>query len=142
MNLTVKKQDSQFVQSNDDFDHYALTYSRTLSAIKEEDSSDDLVYYVKISSKGKSIFRKLRAYNGINSTELAISCRSMKELAVGDGETVDVEKCSMLSYYWNNSDCSKKWIFRITVMGFVLTVISSIISLLSVFIAFPICCCH
>ena len=129
LSSTVKDMDTAFVQSIADYEKYVLLNTKS--------AGHDIDGFIKISAGQKSIYRKARARNGVCANEVALADRSKAELGVAAGGQVNIRPASFLAYYWHNSEKHTKWAFRIAVIGFVLTMISSIIAIISVFVSLP-----
>ena len=144
--LSVKDQDKDFIKANNDYEQYALVYSHNMALIFGEDCSKedrDLGRFIQIVNTENShiVYRKCVARYGIYHNEIALGYRTQQELGlIQNKNMVRVSNSSWFNYYWNNSDYSARWAFRITVIGFGLTVISSIVTILSFFIKLPISC--
>ncbi|MGM9735074.1 MAG: hypothetical protein ACI3ZL_01550, partial [Candidatus Cryptobacteroides sp.] len=125
-----------------DYETYALVYSKSIADIngeqlKQTDDRDKLNGYVRISAGRKKIYRKCRAYCGIKGDEISLGYRSRAEL--GGNNNVTVAPTGWFSYHWMNSEPGLKHSFRITVVALALTALSSLLSIISLFIEFPIC---
>lgn len=147
-NIDVKTKDvieidNEFVQSIWDYEHYALVYSKELTNLFENGtvdakSFDDLrldrfVELKNIENPKKRVFRKCMARNGIAANQIAIGCRTAKELGVKQGQgAVYIQKAKWYQYHWFNSE-------KFVKVGFVMTLLSLLCGILS-FIQGIICC--
>lgn len=148
--FSVVHQDGDFVESNKDYEQFALLYSKTFADVhndKEDESStyynlfdDTFSKYVRILSEKKSIIRKCSARNGIKSNEVALGHRTIKELGLSDSNKnlVAVEPSNFIAYYLKNSDKYIKFTAWSGLVALVLTFVSFVITILSLFIEFPI----
>lgn len=125
----IKDMDTAFVQSIADYEKYVLLNTRS--------AGYDIDGFMRISNGRKSIYRKARGRNGVCTNEVALAYRSQAELGVKSESEVFIRPASFLAYYWYNSEKHTKWVFRIAVIGFVLTILSAIISIISLFVRLP-----
>lgn len=149
--FNVVRQDGDFVKGNKDFEQFALLYSKTLADVHNDDKEEGVLplvnlfddtfsKYVRISFEKKSIIRKCSARNGIKSNEVALGHRTIKELGVRNinKDPVNVEPSNFIAYYLKNSDKYVKLTAWSGLVAFVLTVVSSVITILSLLVEFPI----
>ena len=150
--LTTKRMCKDFVDQTLEYEDYVLVYSKTIQKIygvdsNQEDSTKELeAYYSKImdnyvcieNSEGKKIYRKCRGRNGVNSGEICIGYRSLKELGLNIGNDVNVSPCSWFRYYGCNSSINERRQFWLLFVSLMLAVVSGVISLLSLFVNLPI----
>lgn len=129
--FTIIDMDPAFVNSNADYEQYALLYPKN--------AGHEINGYLRIIGKGKSIYRKVRGRNGVNSNELAIAYRTQKELDVKVNNPVYIKPAGFFAYYWHNSEKYTKHAFRIAIAGFSLTIISSIASLIQIVVSTFLC---
>lgn len=124
-NYIVVDMDTPFVTSVPDYETYAL--------FNMKNAGHEIDRYVKISSADskKSIYRKSSGRNGVLSTQVALAHKTQKELSVQSNSPVTIKKASFWGYYWYNSEKYLKWTFRVGVIGFFLTVFSSIIAIVT-----------
>lgn len=145
--FSVVYQDKDFVGTNKDFEQFALLYSKTFAGVnngeKEEKTSvfanlydDSFSKYVRISFDKRSIIRKCSARNGIKSNQVALGNRTIKELGISDvaNNRVIIEPANFIVYYLENSDKYVKFTAWSGLVAFVLTLVSSIITILSLFV--------
>lgn len=125
--FTIIDMDTSFVNSVVDYEQYALLYTKN--------AGHGINGYLKITGKGKSIYRKVRGRNGVNSNELAIAYRTQKELEVKVNDPVYIKPAGFFAYYWYNSEKYTKHAFRIAIAGLFLTVVSSIASLIQIVVS-------
>lgn len=130
--------DSDFANDHLDYDQYALVYSKTLSPFLLSNGIIDK--YVKITTKGKTVYRIIQARNGIPAGEIRVGYITKKALGLDKEDVVDatVAPASFIAYYLHNSNSHIKVSAWIALIGFVLAVLSTFISILSLFIEFPI----
>ena len=147
--------------SYENYEQFALVYSRTLKQIEDElktnpvpfkkDIVDDnhsslgtIDRYVKICFNDKTVYRKCIAKAGYNSDEIGLSSRTRKELGLtinnGPYPLVCVQSASFIEFFLFNSDKHIKYTAWIGLFGFIFTFVSSVISIISLFVPFPIIC--
>ncbi len=135
-NVTVRNQDKAFVTGNQDYEQYALFYSKEMAKLfHDDDSEEDLnigrfVKIVSCDNRRRRVYRKCSARNGIHSGEVAIGFRTQNEL--GCPQKVDVYKTTWFQYYWHNSDTYIQFIFAITVLGAICSIASFIMMLVNI----------
>ncbi len=143
-----------FISHNAEFEQYALLYSKELQDLfatsdniteEQKNSGDRASYslgrYVRISYCGKVIYRKCRAECHIHSGEVGIGFRTQKELGLdisNNTASLCLKKSNFLSFYLHNSDRYIELTAWIAIIGFLLTLVSAIISVLSIFVQLPI----
>lgn len=133
--LSARELDKDFVSSNTEYEQYALVYSKNLEAIakghKEQKTEEDLNLdrFVKICANRNTVVRKCRGRYGCEVGQIMLGSRTRKELGIGEGAYVCVKSCSMFCYYWKNSERYIRWGFRISIIGFILAILSSITTL-------------
>ena len=137
-----------FVRYNTDYEQYALLYSKELRSLfetfnyiekekqeKEETSSLAICKYVKIRHNDKVIYRKCRAECHIHAGEVGLGFRTQKELRIDPDNTeansVCISKSNFLCFYLHNSDRYMALTAWIAVAGFLLTLLSAVLSVLS-----------
>jgi hypothetical protein len=94
---------------------------------------------IKVTSQatGKSIYRKIRgkAVEGVSKDYIGIDNISLKELNIKDGEFVSIEKANLfhrfVTYYRKNPNEDVRGAWWYFTIGFFLSLLSMIISLLS-----------
>ena len=123
-NFFVIDMDTPFVSSIPDYETYALFYPKN--------AGHDIDRYVRITSTDskKTVYRKSSGRNGVLSNQVALAYRTQKELGVEPNSDVTVKQASFWGYYWYNSEKYVKWAFRVGVIGFFLTLCSSVIALM------------
>lgn len=123
LSYSVTNLDSSFVSCVPDYESYALFYSAN--------AGHEINRFVRITNKNtnKSIYRKVSGRNGILANQVALAYKTQKELDVQPDSSVEVRPASFWLYYWNNSEKYLKCTFRLAVIGFFITVITSILSL-------------
>lgn len=128
-NYSVIDMDLPFVTTVPDYETYALFYMAK--------AGHDIDRYVKISAahSQKSIYRKNAGRNGVLSNQVALAYKTQKELDVQPNSIVTIARAGFWSYYWYNSEKYIKWTFRTGVVGFLMTMFSSAVSLVK-----DICC--
>ena len=146
--------DKDFIRNNAEFEQYALLYSKELQELfsipdnlsEEQQNNGTRVSYslgrfVKICYCGKVIYRKCRAECHIHLGEVGIGFRTQKELGIDlpKNASLCLKKSNFLSFYLHNSDRYIKLTAWIAIIGFLLTLISAVISVLSLFVLLPIC---
>ena len=139
--LTTVKLPADFVDTTMDYEEYALVYSKVFHNIQENVDCDDLFNgYVKLTSKstGCSVYRKCRAYKGCKSGDIAIGSRTRKELGDGKDEVI-IQHTNWLAYNLHHSDRSRRASVIITLIALLCSILSSIISVLSLFVPLPLC---
>ena len=122
-----------FVKNNADFERYVFVYSAGYKAIfgdslTEKPTPSALVGLVKISYKGKSVYRKCIGAN-IPKEHLQIGYRTKCELGVDYGDTVTIIPTNWFKYLCCNSDSYFKWPFIIALIALFFTIISLFISI-------------
>lgn len=147
-----------FVRYNTDYEQYALLYSKELRGLfkkfkyiegekqeKEGTPSLSICKYVKIRHNGKVIYRKCRAEYHIHAREVGLGFRTQKELRIDSGNTkaykVCISKSNFLCFYLFNSDRYIALTAWIAVAGFLLALLSAVLSVLSFVTQSPICHC-
>ena len=110
---------------------------------KDNNPFDTIDRYVKICYKGKTVYRKCSAKNGIKSTEIGLGDRTQKELGIdiSTSAQVCVKASSFICYYLCNSDKHIKHTAMAGLIGIIFTILSCIISLSSLFVELPIFHC-
>lgn len=102
-----------------------------------KNAGHDIDRYVRISTTDlkKSIFRNISGRNGVLKNQVAMAHKTQKELGVQPSMDVNVTTATFWGYYWHNSEKYVRLTFRIGVIGFALTVLTSAISLIKDIIA-------
>jgi len=120
---SVIDMDTAFVAGVPDYETYALFYMRN--------AGHEIDRYVKITTTDshKSIYRKSSGRNGVLSNQVALAYKTQKELGVQPNTDVTITTSSFWGYYWYNSESYVKLMFRIGVIGIIITVLSSFISI-------------
>lgn len=156
-----------FLKSCADYEQYATVYSKTMTELQKKEINpssvntendpktnciedtplnsndkkqfDTIDRYVKICYKGKSVYRKCCAKNGIKATEIGLGDRTQKEFGIDkcSAALVCVKASSFICYYLCNSDKYIKHTARIGLLGFLLTFLSGIIALFSLLVKYP-----
>jgi len=139
--------DKEFVDTHGDYEQYALVYSRIFSTIhkgnndegEEKTANDWIDKYICISANGKKVYRKSQARSGIGKTTICLGSRTWKELGLDKShdKTVFLHPANFIAYYLKNSDKYIKVTAWLGLLGFIFTIISSIVSIVSLFVEFP-----
>lgn len=139
--------DKDFVDNHSDYEQYALLYSYTLSKVYSGNTANGKGHteevwidkYISISANGKRVYRKSQSRNGVNQNSIKLGSRTWKELGLDkiQDKTVCVRPASFIAYYLNNSNRHIKATTWIGLIGAILTVISAIITIASLFVKFP-----
>lgn len=109
--------DSDFVKSTPDYERYVMVHSSAFAAIFDEKvkvatNPNTLEWFVKITYKGKSVYRKCIIGRNIASDFIEMGCCTQSELGVKTGKKkVHVEPTDWFYYYWCNSDTYYKYPF-------------------------------
>ena len=133
LNCSVVDMDTTFVTSVPEYETYALFYTKN--------AGHEIDRFVKIISPDskKSIYRKCSARNGVLSSQVALAHKTQKELGVQPNSSVIVKRTGFFCYYWYNSETYVKWAFRVGVVGFILTVCSSAVTLMKDILCICLC---
>lgn len=109
--------------------------------IKETSNSNILEGLVKITYKGKCVYRKCIGRN-ISLDEIQMGYRTKCELKVDYDSEVSVESANWFAYYWYNSDSYFKHPFRIAVISAIITILSFVFDVISFLHEYCICNCN
>jgi len=91
---------------------------------REVTDPEILAGYVKISHKGKSAYRKYRAYGKLNGDEAQVDYLTMCQLGSPTlNEKVEVEPACFWCYQWNNMNRYLKLLFVLTLLSLVLSIV-------------------
>ena len=141
-----------FVEQHSDFEQYAIVYSVTMSKIYENSQNkkdidtdptlSGIDRYIKIReiTHGKVVYRKClsKSIKGLNKDKVSIGGRTWKELGLNDSQhSVIISASSFIPFYLRNSNKHIRMTARIGLIGFILTVVSSIITILSLIVELP-----
>ena len=126
--------DPKFCSNVQDYEQYALLYSKTVAEDVFSDDDTNVDQYVRLQYGGKVIFRKCAAWRTVKSSEITLGNRTIRELGLQKAhlgvESVQIQKSNWFSYQFNNSDISLKLTFIIGLLGFVCSILSFFLSLL------------
>lgn len=132
MYKTVRLHDSTFCSNVNDFEQYALLYSKTIAEDVFSDDDTNIEQYVKIQYGSKIVFRKCAAWRTVKSGEVTLGCRTIRELGLRRAqlgeEQIRIQKSNWFMYQFNNSDLSQKLTFLMALLGFVSSIVSLLIS--------------
>ena len=145
-----------FVENHSDFEQYALFYSKKMSALYPDNQSkseienkvslDCIDRYIRIKSieTGRIVYRRCqaKAMKGLQQENVIIGSRTWKELGLIAGNSyVLISVASFVQFYLFNSDKYVRITTWIGLIGFILTFISSVITIVSLFVELPFVWC-
>ena len=141
--FTAKPVDKEFVTLHNEYERYALVYSKSFAKIYDNNKSlkelsnnnSALEGFVKIKYNGETVYRKCCAHFGINGGEIAIGYRTMCKLGITEEDKeVEVVSTNWFCYLWKHVDSIIRCPFRIAVISLLISVIGIITTLSMIFI--------
>lgn len=144
--FTAKPIDKEFVKLHNNYERYALVYSKSFAKIYDDksleyhrDDNNVLEGFVKIKHNGRTVYRKCCAHFGINGGEVAIGYRTMRELGLPEknnakDNNVQISATNWFCYLWKHMDSIIRWPFRIALISLLLSIIGIILNLIMIFI--------
>lgn len=129
MKKVVKFHDPLIVQKVQDYEQYAFLYSKSVAEEIFCDEEPYLDKYVRIQYGSRKIYRKCAAFRTVNSNEISLGSRSIKEIGLKSRqlgvEEVEVKKTTWLAYQLYNSDLSQRIAFIIVLIGLFCSIFST-----------------
>lgn len=121
-------ENEEFIKLNIDYERYVFVNSMAIkpvygSKFKDTHSTNILEGFVQITNNKKSIYRKVIG-GPIKENAIQMGYRTRCELGVEANVEVRITPVHWFCYYWCNSETHVKQIFRITMIGFVIAIIS------------------
>ena len=134
INRKIIELNSDFVKAHpDNYEQYAILDTHAFAKIfgnLEKIPMGEQEGLLKISCNCRSIYRKYRGMSIEGEQNyVAISYKARKHLKASLGDEVQIKRACWFCYLWNYYDVTIRGAFRIAIIGIVISIILSLVSI-------------